>query len=154
MRKTLIILFLTLCSLAAHADYLYTVTVTGFGTPTAFSFTEPTISASGYVNSGFTQISGAVVTEFGWTSVAGDPCPLTAWHPSFPGYACAGETIEGLTGSLAGGFDPGSFLAIGTYAGTFMTVDISPTVPEPSSMMLLGSGLAGLFGVIRRRFNR
>jgi PEP-CTERM putative exosortase interaction domain len=52
------------------------------------------------------------------------------------------------------GFPAGSFLASGTYTSVLpgMTVNITQTgVPEPSSLLLLGSGILGLLGTVRRK---
>jgi hypothetical protein len=42
----------------------------------------------------------------------------------------------------------------GNTAGAAYLSDVYPRVPEPSSFLLLGSGLAGFAGVIRRKLNR
>ncbi len=42
----------------------------------------------------------------------------------------------------------------GYVAGFDVTYNMVSDVPEPSSLMLLGSGLAGFAGVIRRKLNR
>jgi PEP-CTERM motif len=39
-----------------------------------------------------------------------------------------------------------------TYKGNLSSGEITPSVPEPSSLALLGTGVLGLAGVIRRKF--
>src|SRR5882724_976546 len=130
----------------AHADYIYTVSVGS----EQFSFIEPTIASSGFVDSGLTDISDSTATAVQWNSAASAVC----FGISFPGDACVG--IANVGGGQSINFFPaGSFLAVGTYTDVefgAVTVNIAQTgVPEPSSLLLLGSGVGALFGAVRRK---
>jgi hypothetical protein len=163
VRLVLSLVLLSLAPVIAHADYLYTVNVAqGFFQATTFSFTETTLATSGDVT-GVTNISGVSVDEFAWNSAASGSC----FGITFVGQACAGWK-EGFVTNAAG-FAPGSFLTAGFYSGGDGSATVSITctnptptgecspstpTPEPSSLMLLGGGLAGFAGVIRRKLRR
>lgn len=152
-RVLLLVVALSMVPAVAHADYVYTVTSagsSGFAFDTQFSFTEPTLTSSGTVTSGLTQISGATVTGFGWNSAASGVCSAGNLTFAIGGAACIGMEGNGGAG-FSDAFTVGAFLAPGTYTGTIVTVNIAQTgVAEPSSLLLLASGILGLFGVRRK----
>jgi hypothetical protein len=113
--------------LTLHFGSCYTVTSlnsSGFAFDTQFSFTEPTLTSSGTVTSGLTQISGATVTGFGWNSAASSLCSAGNFSFVIGGAACIGMEGNGGAG-FSDGFAVGSFLATGTYTPTIVTVNIA-----------------------------
>ena len=144
----------------SHADtFQYSVVDTINSVSFTFTVTETSLASSGVVTTGFSNVSvpaGDTLAGFAWNSAAGGTC----FGASSPGSACADYQLNVSGGggeTVTGAFSSGSFLSPGTYTsttnGSSYTVTITDltAVPEPSSVMLLGSGALGLVGVIRRK---
>lgn len=72
---------------------------------------------------------------------------------TFYGIGAFWDQSDGLSTAYAGDIGPMTNISLGGGSETFQilgTEDISDT-PEPSSFLLLGSGLAGLAGLIKRK---
>ena len=150
-------------SIAARADVVYTLTLTDpssslySGTGTLSLASAP--SASGVTNYSASQVTGLSFTIDGETFAKSDPSATVS-------------TVQFLNGSLtditfadALGVTPNRF-ALQTTSGyafyynnelsaAYGSITASPAIaatPEPSSLLLLGTGVLGVAGVIKRRF--
>ncbi|HEV2710194.1 MAG TPA: PEP-CTERM sorting domain-containing protein [Edaphobacter sp.] len=88
------------------------------------------------------------------------------YYPASYGFTNTYFDLSGLSYQLSNGtdvnlfFSNGEFIgktyfgqSIGTLTGERITIDAATSpVPEPNTLMLLGTGILGLAGVVRRKF--
>jgi hypothetical protein len=167
-------------SVAARADGTGTQVTGGlfFGSNTNNYF-DP---AHGFVPAGYGNVAGTTVTigsgvEFGFNdglnkdtadftgsslsitdvdSANAANFKMTFTDPAFTGFTQLTGQDMGYTFSFSGDtlnvFYAGS-LAHGTFSGTFSYATSPTATPEPSSLLLLGSSILGMAGVVRRRLS-
>ncbi len=140
--------------------YNSTLTPDGFGTYNLSAATQTTVPGGGpegfvYVPLGSALFPNPSMLLAQYSSGKVVACELDA--DGNPVVATCQDFVQGLSGAEGGFVDPvtGDFL-FSTFGGGNQIIEVSgfnAPIPEPSSLILLGSGVLGLAGVIRRKIN-
>ncbi len=155
LKACLLLVVLMVIPAIAHADYLYTFTTSGgsfsftqanlITTSGAFSITPFTLGAYTFTQALYSTSLGCFDFGTAGATIFGDnnSCgySTTAGNAAF--YALF-SPLPTTTGTFSAG------TSFSSFGPSLQSLTISQ-VPEPSSMLLLGSGVLALMGARRRR---